>query len=64
MKFHGRLVAGDLAPVDVHDLAGDVRGRLQEQDGADDVADLAHPAEGAAGRPARRSFPAGESASG
>ena len=35
-------VAGDLAAVDVQDLAGDERRRLQEEDAVDDVADLAH----------------------
>jgi len=34
-------VAGDLPAVDVEDLAGDVRRRLQEQDAVDHVADLA-----------------------
>ena len=35
---------GDLAAVDVQDLAGDVRRRLQEQDTVDHVADLPGPA--------------------
>src|ERR1700733_7087497 len=35
-------VAGDLPAVDVQDLAGDERRRLQEEDAVDDVADLAH----------------------
>jgi DNA-binding CsgD family transcriptional regulator len=38
------LVAGGTAAVDVQDLAGDVRRRLQEQDAVDHVADLAGPA--------------------
>src|SRR3954465_4735017 len=33
-------VAGDLATVDVQDLAGDERRRLEEHDRVDDVADL------------------------
>ena len=35
-------MAGDLAAVDVQDLAGNERRRLQEKDAVDDVADLAH----------------------
>ena len=35
-------VAGDLAAVDMKDLAGNERRRLQEKDAVDDVADLAH----------------------
>ena len=35
-------MARDLAAVDVQDLAGDERRRLQEKDTVDDVADLAH----------------------
>ena len=34
-------MTGDLAAVDVQDLAGDERRRLQEEDAVDDVADLA-----------------------
>ena len=34
-------MTGDLAAVDVHDLAGDEGRRLQEEDGVDDVIDLA-----------------------
>jgi hypothetical protein len=37
-----RSVVGDLAVVDVQDLAGNERRRLEEDDGVDDVADLAH----------------------
>src|SRR5437764_10361295 len=37
-----RSVAGDLAAVDVQDLAGNERRRLEDDDGVDDVADLAH----------------------
>ena len=59
-----RSVAGDLATVDVQDLAGDERRRLQEQDAVDDVADLAHVPERGYPRRARHSFPAGASASG
>jgi hypothetical protein len=36
-----RSVAGDLAAVDVQDLAGNERRRLEDDDGVDDVADLA-----------------------
>jgi hypothetical protein len=39
-------VAGDLAAVDVQDFAGDEGRGLQEENAADDVADLAHMAEG------------------
>src|SRR5579863_4957199 len=41
-----RSVAGDLAAVDVQDFAGDEGRGLQEENAADDVADLAHMAEG------------------
>ena len=37
-----RSVADDLAAVDVQDLAGNERRRLEDDDGVDDVADLAH----------------------
>ena len=39
-------MSGGLPPVDVQDLAGDERGAFEIQDAVDDVADLAHPAEG------------------
>ena len=38
----GQSVTGDLATVDMEDLARDVGRRLQEQNAVDDVADLAH----------------------
>ena len=47
-------VPGGLPTVDVQDLAGDERGPFEIQDAVDDVADLAHPAEGVERRPGPR----------
>ncbi len=45
-----RSVAGGLAAIDVQDLAGYERRRLQKQDSADHVLDLAHTADWVEGR--------------
>lgn len=48
MRFRVRSVTGDLATVDVHDFSGDKGRRFEKQDALDDIAHLAHVAQGLA----------------